>query len=435
MFIGYSCDKEEEKQEQPSNPILIYPSELAIDVNLEVNLQWESSFDQNGDNIEYSVYYNTEPHNWIMAGKTASTSFHLSLESNTTYYWYVSASDGYTPSVDSKNRVFKTLNTNTPPIASFSISQEIGWLETQFVFDASECTDDQSPTTDLEVRWDFEDDGNWDTNWSTDKTVTHVYSEVGNYTIKMEVRDTEDEIVDIEKQVKVNLFDPAVYSSIPSSYFHNVFIEDFNDNSNNWSIADDDVKRAIIQNGYYEIACLSEDKSHLFWREISNLSEDWDFQIEAKIKITEASQSNSNWSKSCGVFWGHHKVSSGKHNYFHFRTTSDKKYVLQNEIDSNDVYEYWSDYFTSSDNVYGINAFNTLTIRKFDGQYYFFINEEKVLEHQFENFHGENIGLVTGYNTTCQIDYLKVHKISNTKSANLQTSSNKTGECGIQINE
>ena len=44
--------------------------------------------------------------------------------------------------------------------------------------------------SDLEVRWDFENDGIWDTDWSIDKFENHQYENENNYTVKLDVRDT-----------------------------------------------------------------------------------------------------------------------------------------------------------------------------------------------------------------------------------------------------
>jgi formylglycine-generating enzyme required for sulfatase activity len=43
----------------------------------------------------------------------------------------------------------------------------------------------------LEARWDWTNDGTYDTSWSTTKTASHQYSFNGNYTIKLQVRDPE----------------------------------------------------------------------------------------------------------------------------------------------------------------------------------------------------------------------------------------------------
>lgn len=89
------------------------------------------------------------------------------------------------------NITVKAIEENTPPVANFTVSPEQGTLNTDFAFNASSSTDQQDPTSDLEVRWDWNGDGGWDTQWTTEKTVTHKYIENGTYTAKLEVRDTE----------------------------------------------------------------------------------------------------------------------------------------------------------------------------------------------------------------------------------------------------
>jgi flagellin-like hook-associated protein FlgL len=61
---------------------------------------------------------------------------------------------------------------------------------TIFTVNASASTDLEDSTALLEVRWDWEDDGTWDTAWSTTKTDGHLYVSPGTYTIRLEVRDT-----------------------------------------------------------------------------------------------------------------------------------------------------------------------------------------------------------------------------------------------------
>jgi hypothetical protein len=42
-------------------------------------------------------------------------------------------------------------------------------LGTVFSFDASSVSDVEDDTALLQVRWDFENDGVWDTDWSQEK--------------------------------------------------------------------------------------------------------------------------------------------------------------------------------------------------------------------------------------------------------------------------
>jgi hypothetical protein len=83
-----------------------------------------------------------------------------------------------------------TNQTNTAPSASFTINPSSGTTDTLFQFNASTSSDLQDPPSLLQVRWDWEGDGIWDTEYSTTKTVTHQYSVDGNYNPKLEVKDS-----------------------------------------------------------------------------------------------------------------------------------------------------------------------------------------------------------------------------------------------------
>jgi len=80
---------------------------------------------------------------------------------------------------------------NTPPIADFTISPELGDTDSVFFFDASASYDIQDSISKLMFRWDFENDSIWDTQFSFDKTISHQYSSKGTYSIILEVKDTE----------------------------------------------------------------------------------------------------------------------------------------------------------------------------------------------------------------------------------------------------
>jgi hypothetical protein len=76
------------------------------------------------------------------------------------------------------------------PAADIIVTPEYGPYETTtYTADASGSTDPNHPTDVLEVRWDWEDDGIYDTGWSSAKTATHRYPYNGIFRIRGEVRD------------------------------------------------------------------------------------------------------------------------------------------------------------------------------------------------------------------------------------------------------
>jgi parallel beta-helix repeat protein len=79
---------------------------------------------------------------------------------------------------------------NAPPVARISVDDLTHNTSSLFVLFAGASTDLEDPARMLEVRWDWEKDGTWDTAWSYIQTATHKYSAEGNYTVCAEVRDS-----------------------------------------------------------------------------------------------------------------------------------------------------------------------------------------------------------------------------------------------------
>ena len=73
-----------------------------------------------------------------------------------------------------------------PPRAAFAISPVSGKPETHFRVDASEAF---SRFGTIVLRWDWEGDGVWDTDFSTEKVATHAYTSLGHQKIRLEVKD------------------------------------------------------------------------------------------------------------------------------------------------------------------------------------------------------------------------------------------------------
>lgn len=83
---------------------------------------------------------------------------------------------------------------NQKPTASFVVSPYSGTVATTFSFSAMGSTDDKTPLSKLKVRWDFQNDGLWDTDWDTAKLMSHIFPEVGYYTVAIEVKDADKAI-------------------------------------------------------------------------------------------------------------------------------------------------------------------------------------------------------------------------------------------------
>jgi uncharacterized protein (TIGR02145 family) len=80
-----------------------------------------------------------------------------------------------------------------PPVARIQAGSAQGNILTQFYFDSWSSTDDNQTSTELESRWDFDGDGNWDNAYSLEKTLYHQYDKPGQYTVILQVRDGENQ--------------------------------------------------------------------------------------------------------------------------------------------------------------------------------------------------------------------------------------------------
>ncbi len=91
----------------------------------------------------------------------------------------------------------KSLNDSSdlsPPVAILHIDPLMDIIPIIWRFDASESYDAEDSSDQLMVRWDFNGDGIWDTEYSTEKVVEgYEYSSTtsGAVTVRLEVRDTD----------------------------------------------------------------------------------------------------------------------------------------------------------------------------------------------------------------------------------------------------
>ncbi len=94
----------------------------------------------------------------------------------------------------------------TLPVAAFSISPEIGvFTETPFQFDASPSTDNLTLDEDMNYRWDWDNDGIFDTGWTHDEITYHNFDIGGGYTrVKLQVMDGAGWQAEIVDSVYVN---------------------------------------------------------------------------------------------------------------------------------------------------------------------------------------------------------------------------------------
>ncbi|MBT5425735.1 MAG: hypothetical protein HOK84_06040, partial [Bacteroidetes bacterium] len=143
------------------------------DNSTSLQVRWD--FDGNGTwDTEYSID-KVEYHRYVLAN---------------TYEAKLEVKDSQN-STSISTETIEVHSTSSAPIAAFTISPEFGKVADFFTFDASGCYDAEDPLSTLEVRWDFQNDGEWDTHFETSKAKTWVYDAAMDYVVKLEVRDSD----------------------------------------------------------------------------------------------------------------------------------------------------------------------------------------------------------------------------------------------------
>ncbi|MFH1375048.1 MAG: PKD domain-containing protein, partial [Patescibacteria group bacterium] len=78
-----------------------------------------------------------------------------------------------------------------------------GVLRDEFSLSASGSRDRDGNDAKLQFRWDFEGDGEWDTTFADDRTVTHRYLKVGTFNPRVEVLDQKGGRATTSEQVRI----------------------------------------------------------------------------------------------------------------------------------------------------------------------------------------------------------------------------------------
>jgi len=92
-------------------------------------------------------------------------------------------------SITQVDGVLVTGATQAAPRADFSVSPPGARPGVLMVFDASESYDPDGAESELEVRWDWGNDGMWDTTWTTVKVVGHGFASAGAHEVALQARD------------------------------------------------------------------------------------------------------------------------------------------------------------------------------------------------------------------------------------------------------
>ncbi len=108
------------------------------------------------------------------------------------------------------NKAVKVEQGYSAPHASFMVTPPEGNFLTDFVLDAGATSDDEEPTSSLLYKWDFDDDGRWDTSPGSDPRISHRYPKPGRYTVRLAVTDPTQRMASVVKQIVVDMHDDGI---------------------------------------------------------------------------------------------------------------------------------------------------------------------------------------------------------------------------------
>jgi len=176
-----------------------------------------------------------------------------------------------------------------------------------------------------------------------------------------------------------------------------IFFDDFNNNKNNWTVADNKHESARIENGFYYLTA----PGHAYG-EAQEIKIDTrkNFEIEARIKILNGDADHKNYYNM--LFWGREAM-----NGYYFTFAKDG-FVSVEMCDGKNQSDCMSKSGSLQKSNLSPDDFNVYVIRKTGQTYSFFINGAQFYEMPFTPFFGNLIGFGAGRKVTLVIDYLKV---------------------------
>lgn len=101
----------------------------------------------------------------------------------------------------------------TAPVPVIVVKPEQGHICTEFLLDASQTRDDEDSLDQLTFRWDFENDGIWDTKKLDSARITHVFPQAGLHETRLLVEDPSGLMTYAVVSIPVTQTDPRLLAS------------------------------------------------------------------------------------------------------------------------------------------------------------------------------------------------------------------------------
>ena len=188
---------------------------------------------------------------------------------------------------------------------------------------------------------------------------------------------------------------PHHYYGIPAGEKHIAFIDQFEDNRHNWDMKSSMLRAYIKDSDFYceTFSAQSDVRKHAV-----QLNQNGNYELELRLRYVRGSQKSAT-----GLVFGR----DARGNEYTFTFTPEGRYRITRSAEGR-VEELlgWQSYR-------GINkySYNTLSVRKLDGVWYFFINREYATRMTARQLYGNDFGFLVGGNMAVEVDYLKIEEI------------------------
>ena len=173
------------------------------------------------------------------------------------------------------------------------------------------------------------------------------------------------------------------------------FVENFDNNKNKWYLSSSEESSSKITNGYFYLSHKRTSSSWRYWNNY-RFETNKHFVITAKLKQTSGPD-----NYGYGIVWG---ANSWKNSY-NFTISSNGMFRIWGY--KNEEFFEWKAW-TSSNKINPKGQYNILSIKKLIGNIYFYINNNLVYIHKFEDFFGSFSGFILGKKMNITVDYLKL---------------------------
>ena len=111
--------------------------------------------------------------------------------------------------------IYSSNATAAIPIANFVFEPAVGNTSSIIRFNASSSSNPGGNFSDLSFRWDWQDDGIFDTSWSGNYTAEHQYTSPGIFRVRLEVKNLTGQIGNVTALVPIDGSAPVVTLLLP----------------------------------------------------------------------------------------------------------------------------------------------------------------------------------------------------------------------------